>query len=407
MRTHLSDPSEIAYCVAVTAGIAALFGSVAPPKPLVSWRDCAIAAIAFACTCVALLGALWIQGVSLSSVLTALVLQHIRVSVTGNWFMPVSMGSGWILWALAGPSLALFVARRRAQSARPSVPSACPLAALGSVALILAALDSSWGVRSSQLLGLIAPFCWVVILLPGRGAPGQSYSRILLATVTVFQTLYAYPVAGSQGQLIRILPIVVAALVLADSFQYMPPGLRQGAFARSIAIALAACVLISYPAQAWRARQAYLAATPLDLPGARKLRIGARDAEIFQWLVSRLNQHCDTFVGYPGIPSLYLWTNQRMPGPARERPGQLNADAWTIWFTPPQQRVILADFAPHTNACVVYHPSGVRFWNPSGVDERSQPLVDFVRNEFRTVDAMDDYQFQIRKERPWPDSALR
>jgi hypothetical protein len=407
MRTHLSDPSEIAYCVAVSAGIAALFCSAASPTALVSWWDCAIAAIAFACTCVVLLGALWIQGVSLSSVLSSLVLQHIRVSVTGNWFLPVSMGGGWMLWALAGPTLALFAARRQAQSALPSLPSACALAALGSVALLLAALDSSRGNRSSQLLGFIAPFCWVVILLPGRGAPARSYSRILLATVTVFQALYAYPVAGSQGLLIRILPIVVAAIVLADSLQYMPPSLREGAFARSIAIALAACVLISYPAQAWRARQVYFAATPLNLPGARKLHLAAREAEVFQWLVSQLNRHCDIFVGYPGIPSLYIWTNQRMPGPARERPGQLNADAWTIWFTPPQQQVILADFAPHTNSCVVYHPSGVSFWNPSGVDERAQPLVDFVRNQFRTVDAMGDYQLQIRKERPWPDPALR
>jgi hypothetical protein len=246
-----------------------------------------------------------------------------------------------------------------------------------------------------------------VILLPGRGGPGQSYSRILLAAVTVFQALYAYPVAGSQGQMIRVLPIVVAALVLADSFQYMPKGLREGAFARSIAIALAACVLLGYPALAWRARHAYLAATPLDLPGARRLRMTARNAEVFQWLVGQLNRHCDLFVGYPGIPSLYLWTNQRMPGPVRERPGQLNADAWTIWFTPPQQQVILADFASHANACVVYHPSGVRFWNPSGVDERDQPLVDYLRSHFRTIDTMGDYQLQIRNERPWPDSAVR
>ena len=94
----------------------------------------------------------------------------------------------------------------------------------------------------------------------------------------------------------------------------------------------------------------------------------------FQWLVRQLRQHCDTFVGYPGIPSLYFWTGKPMPGPLRTPPGPLNADAWTLLLTPAQQQPIVDEFAQHPNGCVVYHPSGVLFWNRNGNDEAHEAV---------------------------------
>ncbi len=96
-----------------------------------------------------------------------------------------------------------------------------------------------------------------------------------------------------------------------------------------------------------------------------------------------------------------------MPGPSDKPPGPLNADAWTLLLSPAQQQSIVAEFAQHPNGCVIYHPSGVAFWNPTGADERSLPLVDYVRKNFRTVGQVGDYQFQIRNERVWNASVPR
>ena len=88
-----------------------------------------------------------------------------------------------------------------------------------------------------------------------------------------------------------------------------------------------------------------------------------------------------------------------MPGPTNDPPGPLSADSWHQWLTPAEQEAIATDFSRHPNGCVVYNPPGVAFWNRSGDDESGQPLVRFIREHFRTVDRMGDYQFQVRNER--------
>ena len=391
MRAHLNDPLEIAYCVAVTAGMAALLAGVVKPVPVFSLADCAIAVTAFAVTCAVVLGVLLVQGVAPFTILTSLVLQHVQLSVKqGNWYMSMGLDRAWIAWALVSPVLALFLARRRERQLPPLV-----VAAFSILAFVVAAIGTN------RVVGMVTPFCWIVAY-----RPGASYARTLLATLATLQTLYAYPLAGSQAPFITVLLIVVAGVCLADALAELPVSLREGTLARTTGVAVVLLALLAYPAQAWRARQVYLSQTPLDLPGASRIRMAPDEVAVFQWLVRQLKQHCDTFVGYPGIPSLYFWTGKPMPGPLQTPPGPLNADAWTLLLTPAQQQSIVDEFAQHANGCVVYHPSGVLFWNRNGNDESPLPLVNFIQHNFRTVGAIGDYQFQVRNSRAFAE-ALR
>jgi hypothetical protein len=391
MRGHLNDPLEIAYCVAVTAGMASLLAGVVKPVPVFSLADCAIAVAAFAVTSVAVLGVLLIQGVAPFTILTSLVLQHVQLSVKqGNWYMSMGLHRTWVLWALLSPALAFFLVRRRERQLPPLA-----VAAFSILAFVVATLGTN------RVVGMVTPFCWIVAY-----RPDASYARTLLAALATLQTLYAYPLAGSQASFITVLLIVVAGVCLADSLAVLPASLREGSLARTAGVAVVLLALLAYPAQAWRARQVYLSQTPLNLPGASRIRAEAQEVAAFQWLVRQLKQHCDTFVGYPGIPSLYFWTGKPMPGPVHTPPGPLNADAWTLLLTPAQQQPIVDEFAQHPNGCVVYHPSGVLFWNRSGADESPLPLVSFIQHNFKTVGAIGDYQFQVRSTRSFPD-ALR
>ena len=70
---------------------------------------------------------------------------------------------------------------------------------------IIAALFSS---NRSHLLAFATPFCWLVLVPASRKWRSRLvFPRTLLCTTAVIQTLYAYPVAGSQILFIRILLI--------------------------------------------------------------------------------------------------------------------------------------------------------------------------------------------------------
>src|ERR1039458_7080318 len=85
-------------------------------------------------------------------------------------------------------------------------------------------------------------------------------------------------------------------------------------FALPAAAVTLAAVALAYPVLAYRAKLLYASLTPLDMPGAERIHAEKEEAEDFQWLVPLLRQNCDTFVGLPGIPSLYFWTGKPMPG---------------------------------------------------------------------------------------------
>jgi hypothetical protein len=51
----------------------------------------------------------------------------------------------------------------------------------------------------------------------------------------------------------------------------------------------------------------------LDLPGARHVRLPLASLETYRPLTEYLQTHCDTFVTYPGLNSLYFWTGKPPP----------------------------------------------------------------------------------------------
>jgi hypothetical protein len=400
MRVQLDDPPTQAYCFVVTASVAALLaGPLRFARPgALSFRQCAMAAAGFAVTLAAVLLVLAGQGIPLSRVLTMLVLKRVSLGVSqGSWYLPVILGRIWMVWALTALVAAFFVARAvRNGNQGMELPLARFQVLFGGAGLLVGL------VAPGLLLGFVTPFCWL-LLCPREGTRLETHARMLLATAAVMQTLYAFPVAGSQGFFLRVLLVLVAAVSLLDGLHSLPqsatlaPMFRR--FARPTAALTLFAVALAYSVLACRARHLYMSLTPLNMPGAERIHAEKQEAEDYAWLVARLKQNCDTFVGLPGLPSLYFWTGIPLPGPAHKPPGPLSMDAWVLTHSRAEQEAVVDDLARYPNACAVYHPSGVDFWNTGNLDVRGWPLANYILTHFKTIGQTGDYQFMIRKER--------
>jgi hypothetical protein len=402
MRTHLNDPAAQAYCFVVTASIAGVLAGATgfAQAGTLSFRECLAAAVGFAMTLALVLLALVWQGVPMQATFKMLVLDHVRINVSqGFWYRPVELRRIWIAWAVAGMGAAILVVRA-AQSREKSVYGllASFRILFGGAGLLMAL------VSPNLLLGFVTPFCWLPLCPRADHAPlRQTHARILLCIATVLQTLIAYPIAGSQTYFVRVPLILVAAISLLDGTRSLPLSARFAPFVRGFARPASAVTLTAVALAclvfAYRANRLYASLTPLDMPGAERIHVESQEAQDYQWLVARLRQNCDTFVGLPGIPSLYFWTGKPLPGALHRPPGPLNYDNWMYTFSSPQQQAIVEDLSRHPNACAVYHPSGVDFWNRGHLDVRGWPLANYILTHFKTIGQTGDYQFMIRNER--------
>jgi hypothetical protein len=400
MRVHLNDPATQAYCVVITFSIAGVLAGAQgfSQTGTLSVRQCVAAAAGFAVTFVLILLVLVWQGVSMQATLNMLVLNHIRINVSpGFWYQPIRLGGIWTAWAVASVGSAILVCRilRSGQANAYRLLAPCQVLFGGAGLLIALAMPAF-------LVGFVTPFCWLLLCPRTQYVPAlPAHARILLCTVTVLQTLYAFPIAGSQTYFLRVLLIVVAAVSLFDGLHSLPKALVSvtRGFSRPAAAVTLAAVALAYPVLAYRAQRFYASKTPLNLPGAERVHVEKQEAENFQWLVTNLRQNCDTFVGLPGIPSLYFWTGKPMPGLVHQPPGQLNFGQWMDMFTPAQQKAIIADLSRHPNVCAVYHPSGVDFFNTGKQDVHSWPLAHHILTQFKTIGESGDYQFMVPRER--------
>jgi hypothetical protein len=213
------------------------------------------------------------------------------------------------------------------------------------------------------------------------------------------QTLYGYPVYGSQGRFIQILLLVVIAVCAGDSLGWLTSfGTRPAWFVRYRAlIATASLVAIAgiNLGIAVNRYRIYSALPSLGLPGAHRIHLDNPERADLVSITSNIARSCDVFEGLPGLPSLNFWTGKNPPT-------GINWDGWTLFFTPEQQNRIVQALSSHSRACIVYNPALAALWDPSGhQDFESMPLVRYIRREFRPAVASGEYRLLIRKERVW------
>jgi hypothetical protein len=131
------------------------------------------------------------------------------------------------------------------------------------------------------------------------------------------------------------------------------------------------------------ARAAYDSRMPLDLPGARDVRLPPTEVALYRRVTESIGANCGSFVMLPGMDSFYVWTEQ-------EPPTGYNADGWPTLFDDADQRRVIEDIDSARGLCLLKNERLAAFWGAGTIPEG--PLVRYMRREFRPILSVGDYR---------------
>ncbi len=391
MKSHLDDKAAQMYCLLVTVSmISVLVVLVRAPRTLYfSFRDIWIAFGSFSASALGVILKLKLQGVGFSALLHALVLDSLSTFVNQrSWYFALPVDSRWLPWILGGLVAAIFVSWRPSET--EETERRLIYLKLGMASCVVVAMYFR-----APLYSVVTPLCWLVLLGRPRGREDSSaFPRTLLCSLTVLQTLYAYPIAGSQLSFILVLPTVVFMILIGDLLVWkrerMPVILPL--VARAAALLLLFIVPALYMKIALNERDAYDSLPALQLPGAGRIHLQDTQANDYSWLVQNLDAHCDVFIGLPEVPSLHIWTG-------KDPLEGMQADDWMLTASLEQENSAVAALAKHPNACAIYNPALVNFWNRDNRNLDSLPLVRYIHENFKSVGTTGKFSFLVKKER--------
>ena len=125
-------------------------------------------------------------------------------------------------------------------------------------------------------------------------------------------------------------------------------------------------------------RKEYDSLPSLQLPGSGRIHLPEAQARDYRWLVRQLNDHCDYLSGLPEVPSLHIWTG-------KDPLDGMEMDDWMIAMSNEQQMVVSMVISEHPNACTIYNPELVTFWDRPHHDIDSLPLVRYLHENFKVA----------------------
>jgi hypothetical protein len=361
------------------------------------------AATGFGLAFVAIMAAIVLDGSSLADVYDGVVTEAMRVRDVLLLEFPSPPAA--IDWAVAAVAAAVLSTRLRPGTGdMPSIWPGLLRAAAGltiwySVARIAPlALNPVAGNPDSLPMVL----AWVAAIPPtgSSESPYKRFLRVLLPALAVAETLQVYPVAGSQTGIAAVTFIPVGALCLGDALTSLRSwsearGGRAlehfGAVAGIVAVALAAqFALDSIVRPAASNAVTYRDQPALPIAGASLLHIPGSDVETYASLVDLLHRYrCTTFIGYPSINSLYLWSSIEAPLPTE--PG-----AWINALDSERQQRIVDEMRASPRPCAIRSDSRAELWL-HGAPPPERPLVRYIFNDFKPVKRVGEFEFMLPK----------
>jgi hypothetical protein len=338
---------------------------------------------AFGFTAAILLGVTLLLGTSWQGLLDGLFLTPLKMPRVALLALAVSGAA--VANALASAGCGVLIVLRRNDARLISL-----LNILKALYGIVGAFCLMGGAKAQ--LAYLLPWVWLAAV-PGAkpaGSAGQNFARVLLCLAAAWQSLQAYPIAGTQVTLATFLLVLAYGVCLNDSFRAAAQTNRAQALLSALTPqklfltqTLAGLALVFVFTNVWcklpDVRREHARLRPLELPGSTHLRMDDETSTMYRGLAQYLAAESGTFVTYPGVNSLYFWAGKRPPT-------QLNSTGWGQ-LTHAQQREILGTLARAERPRLVIVEAMMQNWDSAPYDP-IRPLERFVAEECRPLRRM-------------------
>ena len=237
------------------------------------------------------------------------------------------------------------------------------------------------------------PFAWLVAV-PETGTSQSRFARLALLMIAVMQPLIACPIAGTQlvpsSMLIPVLGAVCLANGLRAGLGFMADISHSRWWRLAVGAAGSAVLLVPFGLETLRLGQYYTSRTPLNLPGATRIRLSSEEVQIFQTVTAELARpQVETFLTLPGLDSFYFWAQ-------KDPPNGLNVSAWIVLLDAHEQERIWQAAQSHPGLMVVKNRKWIRSW-VGGRSVEQLPLVRHIDDNFKTVSECGGYELMIRR----------
>ncbi len=354
------------------------------------WRWLIAAVVGCVAAIAAILAAILLLGTSFSDLYDGLIVQPLNVRNVDPG--PFETPGQAIDWGVAAFAAAVLVTKLRSWAAgKPSLWPGLLRAAAGLAIWFTIAKQAPFGLNPSANVDVLPMLLAWVAAVPPLGEPEPPFKRflrVLLPAVAVAGVLGAYPVPGAQVGIASLMFVPVGALCIADALASLRAwsatrgelGLARFGAAAAVACAALAGMLalgqVLLPAISNTI--AYRDRTPLPFPGAGQVRLTPEEVEEYEGVVDFLERNrCTSFVGYPDIDSLYLWTGIEAPQPYA--PG-----AWIAALDEKGQNRVLAQVRSSPRPCAFRNETVAGAWL-GGRPAPDTPLVHYIFEDFEEV----------------------
>jgi hypothetical protein len=394
-RPLASPVPDFALLVTASACSVVLVVRDCRPGITVEPRTWLWAALGFGAALCATLAVVVLRGTSAHGLVSGLFWAPLGQS--GSFFVPCRTNALAAVLALAGLGSCCFYSwARKSHADRRSfqIPLAVMKLFFGLVVIATFSFVDRFLSFKERLPDFwMLPFLWL-LLVPAAGSPPHHPARLALAAVTALQSLVAYPIAGTQVAFATALMPVIGVVCVADSIRTLFPRIRdlvRSPWLRLMARATVASVMLFFfISQTRDVHREYLSRTPLDLPGASRIRLKSEKVDLYHNLVRPLARpEVETFLTLPGLNSLYFWA-QKPP------PTGYNVTTWMFLLDDRCQERIWAAASKHRGLMAVSNARLARFW-AQGRPFDHFPLVQHINEDFRVIDAVDEYNLMVRR----------
>lgn len=369
---------------------------------LLRWLLAALAG--FIAVFVAILAIVFLTGPSPADVYDGMVKQAfgIRDVLLDPYPFPAGAALDWAIVAVVAAAL---VARlRRGEGAPSSLWPGLLRALAGLVIWLSVAHVVPVALSPSTTNPVILPMllAWLAAVPPAGSheEPWRRFVRVLLPALAIAETLQAYPVPGSQLGIASVCLVLVGALCLADALAELRAwsaargeeavagfGIAEFAVtAAAVAILVLNVILLPVGSSAI----AYRDQQKLSLPGAGLMRLQPEQAETYAELVDLLHRNgCTTFVGFPAINSLYLWSGLQAPAPQ-------TPNGWMYALNHAQQQRAVDGFRASRRPCAIRNEAIAASYL-KGMPPPDTPLVNYVFDDFKLAQTVSEFEFLLPK----------